>query len=129
MSKSLEFEIINAKANLKNLEALQEKGADCLSEIKDENIKNLFLNFFKDTNNELVLHAKGLNANLRTGALAFEAAYLGFGLPALNQRRLEKKYLLNEAQNQQTDFLNPSSALIEKNIKAHEIKLYHNFIK
>ena len=59
----------------------------------DKRLENLLVDFFQDENNTLVYSAKKLNAALRTIALAIESTYLGFGLPALNQRRLEKKYL------------------------------------
>ena len=85
----------------KALEAMKNsgKGIKAIEDIKDEKTKakveDIILNFFKDKDNGLVKESKSLNAVLRTGALAFEALYLGFGLPALNQRRLEKKYLKN----------------------------------
>jgi hypothetical protein len=87
------------------------------------------IEYLKDANNILVKDAKKLTAGLRTGALAFEAAYLGFGLPALNQIRLENKYLKNcpkEATTTvQEDDFNP---LLNTNLKEQEIKLYQNFL-
>ena len=82
-----------------------------------------------DQDNALVRDAKRMNAVLRTGALGFEAAYLGFGLPAINQLRLEKKYLKDNDNCQGASNTKGSGTLIGKNIKAHEVKLYHNFIK
>lgn len=124
----MQASIDNAKRILASLKDLKEKGLEGLDEEKlDTATKNVLTNFFSDKDNRLVMGAKGLNAGLRTGALAFESLYLGFGLPALNQRRLEKKYLEKESNFMpQTNGNNP---LVNKNIKAQEIKIYHNFIK
>ena len=85
----------------------------------------------KDKDNALVKQAKGLNAWLRTAALAIESTYLGFGLPALNQKRLEKKYLENQPsfksnfEKQQK----ASDTLIDKTIRPQEVKIFHQFLK
>lgn len=83
------------------------------------------INFFADKNNALAKTANRVNDWLRTLALGIEVAYLGFGLPALNQKRLEKKYLKNPKPCQQISF-NP---ITDRHIKAQEIKLYSQFIK
>ena len=125
MQKSIE----NTKEIMQSLKDLKAKGLEGLDEEKiDEATKNILTSFFKDKNNRLVMDAKGLNAILRTGALAFESLYLGFGLPALNQRRLEKKYLEKES-NFMPKNQAGNNALVNKTIKAQEIKIYHNFIK
>ena len=111
---------------------LKEKG---LKGLKEENlnkdVENLLVHFFQKEDNRLVLDAKGLNAALRTAALAFEATYLGFGLPALNQKRLEKKYLTNEAKNTLSSAREQASAttINSKTIKANEVKIFNKFIK
>ena len=115
---------------LDNLKAIKEKGVDSFNSEIPKDAAEQIISFMQDKNNRLVNDAKGLNASLRTAALAFEAAYLGFGIPALNQKRLEKKYLSSEAKkpvkSDNNGALNP---LVDKNIKAHEIKIFHNFIK
>ncbi|MBQ8635247.1 hypothetical protein IJX73_01740 [bacterium] len=84
------------------------------------------VDFFADKNNSLAKTARNVNDWLRTGALGIEISYLGFGLPALNQKRLERKYLKNPCQNPQIDSFSPIN---DRHIKAQEIKLYSNFIK
>ena len=128
------FTIANNKAQsiLEALIELKEKG---LKGLKEENlnkdVENLLVHFFQKEDNRLVLDAKGLNAALRTAALAFEATYLGFGLPALNQKRLEKKYLSNEAKNTLSSAREQASAttINSKTIKANEVKIFNKFIK
>lgn len=83
------------------------------------------IDFFANKNNALAKTANRVNDWLRTLALGIEVAYLGFGLPALNQKRLEKKYLKNPKPNCQDSF-NP---ITDRHIKAQEIKLYSQFIK
>ena len=117
-------EIDNIKANLKTLKEFREKGSDSLNEIGDNKaIENIIISFFKKPANALVMNAKTLNAALRTAALAIEVSYLGFGLPALNQLRLEKKYLKNNKSVQNT------TAIDEKTTQAHNVKLYQSFVK
>ncbi len=97
---------------------------------KDDFRVKVLLNFFKDGENALVEEALDLNATLRSIALFIEMTYLGFGLPALNEKRLEKKYLKDGAKLQQPEQKSDNySKLINNNIKAQEIKLYHNFLK
>lgn len=126
-------EINNAEAIKNALEKLREEGYESFSKNNniDESIQNILVEFFKDKDNALVKEAKGLTAILKTFALAVETIYLGFGLPALNQKRLEKKYLKNNP-----DFKSKykgnkaeSKEIINKIIKPHEIKLYHQFLK
>lgn len=95
--------------------------------IKEKGAKTLLLEFFNNPNNALAHGAKRVNSWLRTLALAIEVSYLGFGLPALNQKRLEKKYLSKKPTIIQTnDSFNPIN---DRHIKAQEIQLYSNFIK
>jgi len=132
--------------SLKNAEALQEKLQHNLSDIQpnswemindpklDKDIATKIVDFFKDPANSLVTSGKKLGAALRTFALALEVTYLGFGLPALNQKRLEKKYLSDKDRIYQEQFHNAarginSRTLVEKNIKPREIELFHKFIK
>ena len=122
----------NIEATIEELKALKNQGIEGLKDVKSEAVKKAIEDYLQDENNTLVQKSMGLNAWLRTGALAFEAGFLGLGLPTLNQRRLEKKYL-KENQNNNIFTFNAqdksSGTLISKNIKAHEVKLYHNFIK
>ncbi len=117
---------------LKSLVDLKEKG---LAGLKDGKIskkaESLLVDFFQDDKNRLVLDAKGLNAALRTGALAFEAAYLGFGLPALNQKRLEKKYLSSDKKENISSARGQNSAttINPNTIKANQVKIFNKFIK
>lgn len=122
----------NIEATIEELKKLKEQGIEGLKDVKNkEAVQQALEDYIQDNNNSLVQKSMGLNGWLRLGALIFEASYLGFGLPALNQRRLEKKYL-KESQNDVLAIGNQdksSGTLISKNIKAHEVKLYHNFIK
>ena len=92
--------------------------------------ENLIISFFKDTNNALVQKVVNLNAQLKTLAYGIEVGYLGFGLPYLNQKRLEKKYLKTKKE-QMPETLSEikNISLTNKNLKEHEVKLYHDFIK
>ena len=114
--------------------------------VKSENVVNVTYNgdnkdeisiyvvFDKDGKCNFVDSAKKLNASLRTGALAFEAGYLGFGLPALNKMRLKKEYL-DKAPTQTastptyTSIPYSGSALIKNKISYQEAQLYKNFLK
>lgn len=122
-------QLINAKKILEALEKMKEKGASSIDTIENKAIEDKILSFFRNKDNSLVHDAKGLNAKLRTFALAIEAGYLGWGLPALNQIRLENKYLKNQNSIKDDNVDYASAALIGKNIKANEVKLYHGFIK
>ena len=83
--------------------------------------------FFKDKNNALAKGARRVNDWLRMLALGIEVSYLGFGLPALNQKRLEKKYLGEKPIGEQKgDTFTPIN---DRHIKPQEIQLYSNFIK
>lgn len=117
---------------LEALNELKEKGISGLYEDKlDDNVSELIKDFFKDPNNSLVVDGKRLGALLRTGALAIETGYLGFGLPALNQRRLEKKYLNkdNKIKIKEKYISNQNyPSFIKNNIKASDVKLYKSFI-
>ena len=83
--------------------------------------------FFTDKDNALAKGARRVNDWLRMLALGIEVSYLGFGLPALNQKRLEKKYLSEKPIGVQTgDTFTPIN---DRHIKPQEIQLYSNFIK
>ena len=128
ISETSQKEIDNAKNILSSLEALKDKHPEDLLKVEDVSTINSILNFLKNPKNALVHDGKKLCASLRFAALAFECLYLGFGLPALNQKRLEKKYLKNNPQNK-PEQTNTSSTLINKSIKANEVKLYNSFVK
>lgn len=83
--------------------------------------------FFNNKDNALAKGARRVNDWLRMLALGIEVSYLGFGLPALNQKRLEKKYLGEKPIGVQTgDTFTPIN---DRHIKPQEIQLYSNFIK
>ena len=128
---NLELAKNNAKATIEALKELQGKGPEVLSEIDNKAVQSAIENYLKNKDNSLVMQGKGANGWLRLGALAIEASYLGFGIPALNQLRLEKKYLKEDNNDlmPNTSTNKYDGSLISKNIKAHQIKLYHNFIK
>jgi len=128
-----DINVLREKRLLKNLKDIKNLDFSDFEKIEDKSVKDIFVEYLKNPDNTLVMKAKKLNAGLRTFALALEASFLGFGLPTLNQKRLEKKYL---GKNKNQDIYvaknnadNSSTNLIDRNIKAHEIKLYHNFIK
>lgn len=126
-----------ASGALEQLKQVQKTGYSALSETSiqnlGENVEAKLVDYFKNPNNNLVNDAKKMNAALRTGALVMESAYLGFGLPALNQVRLEKKYLKNGGV--KPEMKNPAvndkhfNPLIDKNLKGSEICVYKNFVK
>ena len=128
----LRKEQVNAEATMQALQNLKEKGIEGIQNIEDKNIKQALTDYLSDKDNSMLKSAKALNGWLRTGALAFEIGYLGLGIPALNQLRLEKKYL-REHKNDKTPEIAYNTALdsslVGKNINAQQIKLYHNFIK
>lgn len=96
-------------------------------ETLDANIENLMKSFFDDKNNNLARSARNVKDWLRMLALGIEVLYLGFGLPALNQMRLKKKYLGEKPIGTTTNgVFNPIN---DKHVKAQEIKLYSQFIK
>lgn len=120
----------NIQATIQDLQALKQKGVSAIIDETTENVKKAISNYMADENNSLVKSAKGLNGWLKTGALAFEMTYLGFGIPALNQVRLEKKYLKNK-NNEAGQFIDINTITPATNKKYNEnhVKLYHNFIK
>lgn len=138
IAKFDDSKIKQAEKNLEKLKLFKEGGIEGFKEFlnnrpineDDIRVKEL-IKFFQNDKNALVSEALGLNAVLRTIALGIEMTYLGFGLPALNERRLEKKYLKNGGKNApgQTQNSDTSNQLLNKNIKAQEIKLFHNFLK
>jgi len=145
-----------SKKVLEGLEVLKsksfEEGLSLLSGAEDDSIKakdsivKLILdnfNFDESGKCDFVDSAKNLNAKLRTGALVFEAGYLGFGLPALNKMRLKKEYLdtpqaqtqtrPTQAQAATSVFTNnspyPASIIINKQLSFQEAQLYKNFLR
>ena len=83
--------------------------------------------YSKDEKNPIALSAKRVNAWLRTTALAIEVFFLGFGLPTLNQKRLEKKYLSEKPVGEEREKnFTPSN---DRQVKAQEIKLFSSFMK
>ncbi len=117
---------------LDSLKNIKERGLSSLNDTDlNKNVRELIQDFFKEPDNELVRGGKRLGAVLRTGALAIETGYLGFGLPALNQRRLEKKYLSrdNKIKIKEKYISNQNSpSFIRNSIKKSEAKLYQNFM-
>ena len=133
---SLKEQINNAETIKKALEEIKENGYETFkAAAKDnkigKNIEGVLTNFFENKDNALVRQAKGLTAILKTAALGIEVSYLGFGLPALNQKRLEKKYLKNnpEAKNKNNNQSERTDTIIKKVIRPQEIKVFHNFLK
>ena len=103
----------------------------------DNSVKGLFIEYFSNPDNSLVKTGRRLNGALRTLALAIEAGFLGFGLPTLNQIRLEKKYLSNnptktkkikELKNIETN-TNTKTNFSNINVTEKEIKLFKKFVK
>ena len=127
MSATVE-EIRNVEELKESLVAIKKGGAEKFLQegIQDEHAKEALIGYFKNPNNSLAFGAKAVNAALKTLALGIEVLYLGFGLPAMNQKRLEKKYLKNPSQNPQLDSFSPIN---DRHIKAQEIKLYSSFMK
>ncbi|MBQ4646260.1 MAG: hypothetical protein IJB79_02815 [Candidatus Gastranaerophilales bacterium] len=97
-------------------------------EALDEDCTKELLSALSDKEtNALAKSVNGLNSYLKTAALGVEVGYLGFGLPALNQKRLEKKYLGEKPIGEQRgDTFSPVN---DRLVKAQEIKLYSNFMK
>ena len=125
--KSLVVEKENLETIIENLKQLKEKGIEGLEDL-EKNTGEALNAFLNDKNNSLVKSTKRLNAFLRTMALAIESGFLGWGLPALNQKRLERKYLKNQDTFEGTLEDRSQASLLDKNIKAREIKLYHSFL-
>ena len=124
-------ESIERIKNLKlKLQKIKEAGVDkFINEgVEDKNAEAKIIKYFKDESNSLALGAQVVNAILKSLAFGIEVFYLGFGLPALNQKRLEKKYL-NQNPNVIDEKTNTASILSERHIKAQEVKLYSNFLK
>ena len=106
-------------------------GIDTTSMSTDKNpsfdINHVIKEFFKDEKNPIALSAKRVNAWLRSTALAIEVFFLGFGLPTLNQKRLEKKYLSEKPVGEERGKnFTPSN---DRQVKAQEIKLFSSFMK
>ena len=106
-------------------------GIDTTSMSTDKNpsfdINHVIKEFFKDEKNPIALSAKRVNAWLRSTALAIEVFFLGFGLPTLNQKRLEKKYLSEKPIGEERGKnFTPSN---DRQVKAQEIKLFSSFMK
>ena len=120
------------KANevLENLKLVKEQGVSALkNENLNPNVRELIVDFFKNPDNKLVRKGKTLNAYLSTLALAIESGYLGFGLPALNQMRLEKKYLSKEKLNITQEPMNKFSYIQKRLLKPNEAQIFQKFIK
>ncbi len=121
-----------AKTILTKLTELKEKGVDGLKDkALDENVKAQLVDYFKNPKNDLVMETTQLSAKLKTAALAIESLYLGFGLPALNQKRLERKYLKNKDSFDMSQVNNSAQnpSLINQSVKTNEVKLYQDFLK
>lgn len=130
-------ENINLEKLEENLEILKNSRNKGVEILEDENLdectKNYLKKFFENPDNKLVNKARGLNAWLRSIAYAIEIIYLGFGLPFLNQKRLEKKYL-SENENKPVQSLDQTvsndtgNSLINKNINQDEKNRFKMFM-
>ena len=127
--------ITNAERIKGAFEEIKEKGYEAFTEANlNEDTKQVLFNFFKNKDNTLVREAKGLTAILKSIALAVEVVYLGFGLPALNQLRLEKKYLkknpnAKEQKKQEININSASNSSIKKSLTPQQVKIFSGFIK
>lgn len=125
-----------AEEVLEALKKVKENGVSSLQdENLDENVKTLLIDFFKNPDNKLVNKGKKLGAILRWLALGIESGYLGFGLPALNQARLEKKYLSkNGGKNKnKIDYKEErvpvkNSALEKRMLNPNEAQIFQKFL-
>lgn len=123
-----------AKNALQNLVDLQNGGYENFRNGTtkiDELTKYKLISFFNDKNNPLAKKVSSLIAWLKSIALGIEIGYLGFGLPFLNQKRLERKYLKTQPKEQLPDTIHEVKNIAIKNVKLkeQEVKLFHNFIK
>ncbi len=126
--------LTNAKERLQDLLNLKESGYQSFkdgSTALNNATENMLISFFKDKENPLAQKVINLNGWLKTLAYGIEIGYLGFGLPFLNQKRLEKKYLKDSPKESipQTMPEIRNASLTNIKLKEQEIKLYHNFIK
>ena len=83
--------------------------------------------FFNDKANPIAKSANAVKVWLQTAALSIETFFLGFGLPAINQKALEKKYLSEKPIG--TVHNGSFNQINDRHIKAQEIKLYSQFIQ
>ena len=137
VEKTAGFNVVTDKAKeiLDKLVSAKTRGVEVIDDKNiDSDVAGKIVEFFQNPNNVLVSSGKKVSALLKTAALAIEVAYLGFGLPALNQKRLEKKYLSGKDEIIKNQFHNAakdinSSVLVEKTIKPQEVALYSQFFK
>ncbi len=131
-TEAVQEQINNARAIKETFETIRKEGYEAFKNKQlDQRTKNILIQFFKDKDNTLVKEAKRLTAILKTMALAVETIYLGFGLPALNQKRLERKYLKDNPDFTHKHKGNKSdhTEIIKKIVKPHEIKLFQQFME
>lgn len=92
-----------------------------------DKIEQGILDFFESKDNPIAKTANTVKVLLQTAALGIETFFLGFGLPSINQKLLEKKYLGEKPIGEQRgDTFSPVN---DRHIKAQEIKLYSSFMK
>ncbi len=111
------------------VDELLAKNDDALKAFENSAVGKQLVNFFKDKENKLVTTGTNTNGVLKMAAFAFNILYLGFGLPMLNEKRLERKYLKEQGPDgvemQQANLNTSSVAKLtneEKNIFASFIK-------
>ncbi len=129
-------EIENVKAD--GVEKLLEKNGDALDKFEQSTVGKQLVKFFGDKENKLAQTGTNTNGVLRMAAFVFNILYLGFGLPALNEKRLEKKYLkegaptgvkmekINEPK-QTPD--NTTNSLEGHKLTVKEVKIFSSFVK
>lgn len=122
---------------LESLEGVKKEGIDAFLQKEGIDLDNFsesiagkqIVEFFKDKNNALVEMGTKVNSVLRMGAFGFNIAYLGFGLPILNEKRLERKYLkdnpnaLSGVKKEKIE--KPQNSIVSDNKR----NLYKNFLK
>ena len=135
LNKKIEHNKLSSASNKKEIaEGLQKKkeffknlSLDDFANLSKENEEEVITALSNKETNKLAFTVNTVNANLKNLALAIEVGFLGFGLPALNQKRLKEKYLTEKPVGEQKG--ETFSPFNDKHIKAQEVKLYKNFLK
>lgn len=86
---------------------------------------------FENPENPIAKFAQGIGAKFETGSLAAVVAFLGFGLPKLNEKMTKDKYFSNDGA-LKTSYENPNSAVPKREMyKAMDTKqrmVFQNFL-
>lgn len=128
------------EAVLKELQSIKQAGVEKFLESNSDELANTkagkqIIEFFKDKNNALYEKGKNLNGVVRTISWAFNILYLGFGLPALNQKRLEKKYLNADEKKPdgvktvKKEEIENTNSLNGHKLTVNEVKIFSPFVK